>query len=326
MKVQKKLTVIVIMVLLTIAALGTSTYAWFTLSNTAKVDQIDMGITSGVGIEVSLDGKEWFNVLDNDKITEKVKDVRFESITSTDGFTMSTLDKTEAPKNAYINFTIYFRASNVNQTTDEYGIYLSTYNESAQYDNLGVGTALKSEGVTWKPDVDYIDWDGTQKVEYKTTDESKKYYVENSMRVSFKDTTDGTIAKIFDLSEKSNSTHRGYKQVYGTTDDEKKVAYGAYSYYNNKKGTTKSSPENAEDLKEGIFYYADQLTKVEKDAVTDNNNSLVCKLAKQGDTNFYVGSTELRVWTEGWDIDCFDSILNDKIKLQMQFQFGKIFK
>lgn len=324
MKVQRKLTIVIVMVLLTIVALGTSTYAWFTLNNIAKVDQIEMGITSGVGIEVSLDGKEWFNILDSDKIADKVKDVKFESVTTSDGINMLTLDGGTAADNTYIKFDIYFRASNVNVSDNNYGIFLGSYNSQATFANLGSGTALKSEGVDWRPDVNYFDWDGSKQIEYKTTDEAKKYYVENSMRVSFVDKKDGKLVRLFDLNESSKATlKRGYAETY----DEAKTAYGAFSYYNIKTGSNKSLPENAAPYKEGLqLVHNDELTIVDVNANTNNNNSLICNLSKEENSSYYIGSTELRVWAEGWDIDCFDSVLKDKIKLQLQFQFGKVNK
>lgn len=324
MKVQRKLTIIIVMVLLTVVALGTSTYAWFTLNNIAKVDQIEMGITSGVGIEVSLDGKTWYNILDSDKIADKIKDVKFESVTTSDGINMHTLDRGNAANNTYIKFDIYFRASNVNVSENTYGIFLANYNSQATFANLGSGTALKSEGVDWRPDVNYFDWDGSKQIEYKTTDDTKKYYVENSMRVSFVDRNDGTLVRLFDLNESSNATlKRGYAQTY----DDAKTAYGAFSYYNIKTGSDKSLPGKATAYKDGLqLVHIDELTVVDVNADTNNNNSLICKLSKEATSSYYIGSTELRVWAEGWDIDCFDSVLKDKIKLQLQFQFGKVNK
>lgn len=318
MKVQKKLTVIVIMVLLTIAALGTSTYAWFTLSNTAKVDQIDMGITSGVGIEVSLDQVNWYNKLDSALVAKETEGVRLESVTTLDGYDMKALDGSDASDKTYIKFTIYFRVKNVNSIEgNQYGIYLTSYNDNAKYDTIAEGTALKSKGVDWRPDVDYVDWDGTQKVEYKTTDATKKYYIENSMRVSFKD---NDKVKVFDLSQSSGETlKRGYAQIY----DDLKTPYGAFSYFKAKTNKDDSNPDKAEELKYTVVYN-NQLTKVLDESRTEDNNSLISTLVKAGD--YYTGSTEIRVWAEGWDIDCFDSVLSDKIKMQLQFQFGILSK
>ena len=322
MRVQRKLTIIIVMVLLTVVALGTSTYAWFTLNNIAKVDQIEMGITSGVGIEVSLDGKTWYNKLDSALISEKTNNVKLESITTINGYDMTALDgNTVANESKYVKFTLHFRVNNVNAVVgNDYGIYLTSHNNSSTYDVMGDGTAIKSKGVDWKPDVDYIDWNGA-KVEYKTTDATKKYYVENSMRVSFKDNNN---IKVFDFSQNSNADlKRGYAQTYGETDEEKKIAYGAYSYYKNKTNSDASNPTNAPVLNYTTMYN-NNLTEILDESVTENNNSLISNLTKNGD--YYFGETEIRIWIEGWDIDCFDAVLSDSIKLQMKFQFGIIHK
>ncbi|MFA7377032.1 MAG: hypothetical protein WCZ13_05950, partial [Acholeplasmataceae bacterium] len=57
---MKKILLSVIAVVVTVAALGTSTFAWFTLSNRASVGTFEAEVTAGEGIEISLDGVNWY--------------------------------------------------------------------------------------------------------------------------------------------------------------------------------------------------------------------------------------------------------------------------
>ena len=53
-KLTQKLVLSVITMALVVVALGTSTFAWFTLQNTASLEQFSGQVTAGEGMEVSL--------------------------------------------------------------------------------------------------------------------------------------------------------------------------------------------------------------------------------------------------------------------------------
>lgn len=315
MKVQKKLTVIVIMVLLTIAALGTSTYAWFTLSNTAKVDQIDMGITSGVGIDLSLDATEgwtnkvWKSKLTNEDFNDLIKDVKLDAVTSHDGksFYLKNSDVAlDKSSNKYIELDIYFRASNVisfNEVNKKAGVYLVDYNDSTYSEDnsqLGGGTTVTSKGIVWKADTTFkYSADKTLK-----PGDSETYYARDAIRLGF--TRDDTNSVIFDLSTSSTAdNYRGYNYEYGAAD--------YYKVKNNLESIEKSTETQT-------VVFNDQLSKIDEKAEADKDTSLISVLSKDGE--YYYGKTTLRIWIEGWDGDCFNSILSDKIQAQLKFQFG----
>lgn len=319
MKVQRKLTIIIVMVLLTVVALGTSTYAWFTLNNIAKVDQIEMGITSGVGIDLSLDEnadwtqKVWKSKLENSDFNKYIKDVSFDAVTSYDGknFTVMNNDSIAKESNKFIELEIYFRASNVIsfESTMKAGIYLVENNKNASYsdDNsaLGSGTAIVSKGIDWKADVTFKYSD----TETLNPGNTKKCYAKDAVRLSFTYKNGTETSKIFDLSTDSTvgktPNYRGYNYQYGAAD-----------YYR-----VKNAEENvrkSEKTQNVLFF--DELSLINEQAKASNNNSLVSVLEKTGD--YYYGKTTLRLWIEGWDGDCFDSILSDNIRAQLKFQFG----
>ncbi len=319
MKVQRKLTIIIVMVLLTVVALGTSTYAWFTLNNIAKVDQIEMGITSGVGIDLSLDEnadwtqKVWKSKLENSDFNKYIKDVSFDAVTSTDGKEFSLIEannKVTKADNKFIELKVYFRASNVVNFADtkQAGIYLVENNKGASYSDdhssLGSGTAIVSKGIDWKADVTFKYSD----TETLNPGDTKQCYAKDAVRLSFTYTNGTETSKIFDLSTDSTvgatTDYRGYNYQYGAAD-----------YYAVKKGL-KIAPV----VEEQIVIFNDQLSSINEKAEASSNESLVSVLTKTGD--YYYGETTLRIWIEGWDGDCFDSILSDTIQAQLKFQFG----
>lgn len=52
-KMSKKIIVSVLTLVLTVVALGTTTYAWFTVGGTVAVEEFEMKVTSGVGLEIA---------------------------------------------------------------------------------------------------------------------------------------------------------------------------------------------------------------------------------------------------------------------------------
>lgn len=312
MKVQRKLTIIIVMVLLTVVALGTSTYAWFTLNNIAKVDQIEMGITSGVGIDLSLDKKNWYSELSSEELKSVTEGVKFDAVTSLNGETFATMDNNavQVADKKYIEFTMYFRATNVLALENvEAGIFLVGNNNNATYNNLGSTTAIVSEGRKWNPDTTF---------EYEPNNilspESSEMicYAKDAIRLSFtynQTTTDQTTT-IFDLSSDSgNESYKGYG-----------YEYGAISYYKSKKGIKQLVAPGKQSV-----VFRNELSIIDSQSVTaNNNNSLITKLVLDTNDNNYYGETVIRIWIEGWDGDCFDSILSDKVKAQLKFQFGQL--
>ncbi len=65
---NKKLFGLIIALLITIVGLSTSTYAWFTSNYTVSVQQIDVHVSSGSGIQISTDAEHWKSMITQDDI------------------------------------------------------------------------------------------------------------------------------------------------------------------------------------------------------------------------------------------------------------------
>ena len=66
---NKKLFGLIIALLITIVGLSTSTYAWFTSNYTVSVQQIDVHVSSGSGIQISTDAEHWKSMITIEDIT-----------------------------------------------------------------------------------------------------------------------------------------------------------------------------------------------------------------------------------------------------------------
>ena len=56
-----------------------------------------------------------------------------------------------------------------------------------------------------------------------------------------------------------------------------------------------------------------------------DNDSLITVLQETDEVNekgrsIYRGKIRINIWIEGWDADAFDSVENDRLKIQLQFK------
>ena len=90
-KLTRKLFISILTVAFAFVTLGATTFAWFTLTTTAKVETFDASMQSGTGIEMSLDGglsyKNYFTTEEIlDAITGSTSGtITFNLVTSLDG-------------------------------------------------------------------------------------------------------------------------------------------------------------------------------------------------------------------------------------------------
>ncbi|MBN2299603.1 MAG: hypothetical protein V3569_04775 [Acholeplasmataceae bacterium] len=148
-RLTRKLMISILTVVLSISALGTTTFAWFTLTNVATVESFSANIVSETGIEVSLDGETWYNSLTEtliqEYITAKYGTFAFNHITSADGQIMRSLGTTSLPNvtagSGHLELILFFRSENVEQLA-------------------WTAATLGGTGLTWRSDVDYTDSKG----------------------------------------------------------------------------------------------------------------------------------------------------------------------
>ncbi|HPD12941.1 MAG TPA: hypothetical protein PLP15_06250, partial [Bacilli bacterium] len=123
-KLTTKLLFAIISAAFALVALGTTTFAWFTLTNEATISQFNAEITAGEGIEISLDGTNFYTTIPATVIQAKINSMNIElkDVTSSNGINMTKIDGTPVlfqstpgvNKNAFIQFDLWVRSPKAN--------------------------------------------------------------------------------------------------------------------------------------------------------------------------------------------------------------------
>jgi flagellar basal body-associated protein FliL len=291
-KMTKKLLLSVLMVILTVGALGTTTFAWFTLTSTANVQPFVADVVSETGIEISLDNDTndgiWVTQLTPTMIQayieeEIAEEFTFNQVTSPDGVDMNLLSGSEASD--YLEIGIQIRSNDA---------------ETINLTEIG----LSSEGVSWESDVEFLDAHGNT-YDVNTTD---THYAANAARVSVRDNYAEAVQGIYELPAGAGTTP-GDNVVLGELDDVAAPQGGQRDYYLQKTSV---------DLDENVT--------VPATSPSDNVDDLVATMLGEGDAGFkdfgqtYSGYITIRVWLEGWDPDMFNAILADTLTLSFQLE------
>ena len=70
---KKKLFILLFLLIMTAIMLTTSTYAWFTSNRTVTVEDINVNVSSGGGIQISVDGNNWKTIVTTTDIANAYK-------------------------------------------------------------------------------------------------------------------------------------------------------------------------------------------------------------------------------------------------------------
>lgn len=300
-KLRKKLLLSVLTLALTFIALGSTTFAWFTLGSTATANAFEGTVQSGEGIEISLGADtetyanfQWTNNVNLSTALTEHTNLAFKDLTSVDGKAITGIKgatETATANTDYVEIPIYVRT--VDSTLH---IYLKQFVQTESVD------------FNWNPDATVID--ATYGFAVKTPE---AWNALNALRVSF--TAEGTAAnktnatKVFEFALTSSDHGSADSSTDGVA---YKYALAKGETLTNT-GSTFPTPTKVDSLKvdktsneldvdltsEGITYATYK--------ATDESNA-------EG-TTYYIYKIYLRVWMEGWDGDCINAILSKTVKL-----------
>jgi hypothetical protein len=340
-KLSKKLILSVLTLVLTVVALGATTFAWFTLGNEATVGQISGQITSGDGLEVRIaQGQEgqvlntdsntyefepitgydaWYTSLPSSVLQEflgkkynpAASKIDLKGVTSENGRDIKNLNGYEAEYGSFIEFDLEIRSQ------FETKVFLSDVN-------------LTGEVVRWASDADFklstsediFAHDGEANL-----DDTNSVLVDPSTaaRVSV-----ASVSKtiVYQKPENPEDLNADPKVARNTITDSvhKPSIYGAHDYYFVKNGSSLVTPlEKA--FKSGTpgLAYADPYTLVlpetvtEFDAVDDMDNDDAILELEDGNDGYYYGTVTVRIWIEGWDNEAYNSIFNLELFVGLSF-------
>ena len=132
-KIARKLVLSILTVVLTVAALGTTTFAWFTLTNTSVVQPFQAQIVSDTGIEIAVGQPtvspldlNWVTTLTTAEITAYIEEAylgafKFNMVTTVDGAAFNALGiGALVPTTAgYLEIPLNFRSNTADRIGSE---------------------------------------------------------------------------------------------------------------------------------------------------------------------------------------------------------------
>jgi len=318
-KLTTKLLFAIISVAFALVALGTTTFAWFTLTNEATISKFKAQITAGEGIEISIDGTNYYTTIPTNIIQAEINKLKvtLKDITSPDGVNLYPLGNQEEDKkipfypnpdadqtNQFIQFDLWVRS------TTPTNVFIDTIDLSATpIDWLADTTFTNAKGNTVYPYVD-IAAAVAAGVTIINPDESlfgqQTYDASDALRMSF--ALDGATTANF-VYEKPESTSN-------TVLNQTPQLNGAVHYYNQKNGLNSDTTNNHENYT-GLKYY--EAVVAESITTFVNQDPILVLSDVAEEDGYYYGKIDVRIWVEGWDPDTFNAILNAEIFARIVF-------
>lgn len=303
-KLTRKLLLSIITVVLTVVALGTTTFAWFTLTNTSVVQPFEAEIVADSGIEVAIGDHatvaatpldaNWVTTLTTDVIEGyleaqyNAERIIFNHVTTADGENFQTLGATSLSNTTqgYIEIPLSFRSDSAT---------------SIQWTSVAMTSPLES----WTVDVAFTDSSGT----LRNPSDQIQIDASNAMRIAMlSSVTYGDFTVAYEKPDASNGnivlgaqTAADFQNG-GVGDD------GAMNYYYAKNNM--------------LPFGSDSVTTLA--TVTDINGQTVITMAdvSGSGTDYqatYFGQVMIRIWLEGWDANAYNSVLSRVITTQFVF-------
>lgn len=323
-KLTQKLVLSVVTMALVVIALGTSTFAWFTLTNAAQTQPFSAQVTAGEGIEVSLgswtgglisaDGAAvldassvWYTVIPQSAINARLiqmyggtstPNFKFIDLTSSNGSSFADKNGTGVTNaQGYIEFPIFFR---------------SAAQKVISVSNVSLTGPASPK--TWIVDVPSFTAGNGQDYGTSESETTMKVAAWTAARLSIVGAgTYGTAGQTR-LFERAAVTTGDASTVYNsnavTAYEEATPAAGGASYYYAKGNT-------------GDIALPTMPSTIKVDgtgAITGGAQSIVTTASGTvGSVSSTYGSIVVRIWIEGFDADTFDAIFNDALTIQLFF-------
>jgi len=320
-KLTKKTFVGLFALVLAVVALGTTTFAWFTIGNTVEVQDFELNVTGGEGLEVVYLDKEdtvvgnWSTILATDVLVKNIakeygvvsgsegdpvefkKQFKFDAVTSDDGLTFTKL---ELEPNVQLTSPIA-DLRKLESGVLEFKLRFRTIAKPTGDDPVKLqwnGVTLKSEPVTWTPDLPFTGVGGG------TVSGAANYYASNGARISVNGNLSAPVVY------ESPSTATGNTVL---SDKVPNWTQGAHNYLKVITGIDLATTQLA-------AYKAVQ-TVQEIDSTSANIKHVANFGDDVDDDGYRYADVTIRIYLEGFDADTFNAILTGKIQMALQFTF-----
>jgi len=314
--ITRKLVLSVLTVVLTVIALGTTTFAWFTLTNTSVIQPFEAQVVSDTGIEVAVGavGSDpiadlvWKTVITTQDIydyieltydapninnPDGIREFRFTHVTTPDGVNFYDLNGLSTTS-GYLEIPLHFRSDNEQKIMWE-------------------AVTLSSTPASYLTGVTFTDSSNT----LRTAGGNFPANLADAMKISVTGivnrgtTTSGTTA--FENPAGGTNTYSGgfvNKDLRTNAGDGVPPyigANGAQNFYYQSTNTLPSGSESVNTVATLTSLPADQL-------VLDMASGQVLT----ADAEYY-GYVVVRVWFEGWDAEGYNALLGRMISISLRF-------
>ncbi len=288
-KLMRKLSISILAVVFAVVAMGATTFAWFTITNTAKIQQFEIEVTSAEGIELSVVDGVWGSTISGTVIEDLagVSGAQLTAVTSDDGKTnfytlVSLLENgtynatgAAAAGTDYVEFEIKVRSREQTKA-----IYIDPN-----------ATTIASAGVQWQPDTTFT-IDGISQITSGTA--PFMVYARDSARMSF---TGGDAAATTVIYEETAAGTSGMSSDWGK---------GALNYF-----AAKNNYAAPQALNPGLSPYTVKEAGAAYNTVIVTTDTLGNEWSQ--------ATITVRIWLEGWDAECYNAVFGDTLQIKIGF-------
>ena len=313
-KVTRKLLISVLTVVLTVVALGTTTFAWFTLTNTSVVQAFEADIVADSAIELAIGNHntgltnptslEWVTTLTKEDVETYIESVYgtaplFNHVTTANAIDFFTLGATAmaGTTTGYLDIPLNFR-SDTAQTIE------------------WTSVTLTSTVAPWTADVDFIDAAGS----VRTSGDSFDIDASNAMRVAVLEVYGtGDHVVVYEKPASASNVVLGTGgDLRGTLVDPDLTPASGDEYYPGINGAMNYYYEKNNTLPFG----ADAVTTIAADTAITGVTVITMEDVSALPTDYqatYYGQLTIRIWLEGWDANAYNAILSRIIETSFIF-------
>lgn len=301
-KIARKLVLSIVSVVLAVFALGTTTFAWFTLTNTATVQPFEAQIVADTGIEIAIGTYtlaptelNWVTTLTTAEVEAYIasaySNFRFNAVTTPNGSTYYTLGDAglTVATSGWLELPIHFRSNSADRI-------------------LWTGVTLTSDGqLPWVADTNFTDASGTARI----IGESINIDAANGMRIGIEGVVGGLTN--YEVYERAAGVFGNV--VLNTGGDLSNGGIGdpgAMNYYYAKTGALVPGTATVSAIESFTSIAYDELDPLTYIPVLDLGDGTDAERT-------YFGTMTIRIWLEGWDANVYNSVLDRMIYASFQF-------
>ena len=294
-KLTRKLFISILSMAFAVIAIGTTTFAWITISNTATVDAFTGTVEAGTaGLEVSLDGSSWTSRINLTSLIDQTK-INLSDITTVDGKAFYELGVTG---NKGSTTSISATKGSSEESSKAAGKYIEVefYIRRSDWETAATGAA---------PIEVYVD---SSKVSFSTTSSGDFVTDVEVGNYGVGDTVEGIqVDHAARLSVTATNTVI-YEKAASTTNTTGTDYDGfACDYWTAKLGGELTYEDNA--VKAGYKTFK---------AGTANPSTSIAQL-EAGEAGKTGVKVTIRVWVEGFDNECHSNILKQTLTVALGF-------